>query len=306
MRRFALLCFLALASVTAPIGCKGGCKGRALDDLFAAKPGDACEPDTAQCIDPHRQLWCVDRKFIERRCSGKEGCKTNEAANLVTCDWDADLDGTRCTPKEEGEAGCSDDGRVMARCERGMIVVRPCEGPEACSELANGKITCDGSVGTVGAPCGFEGLSCAKDGKTSLRCDGGKLAKDAECRGPAGCKSFNEGDGWRVECDRSVAMPGDACPSAGAACSPDGASFLRCEGGVFVTSLLCRGKDACAQKGEDIVCDGSLGELGDRCAQEGSSTCSVDGKAMLRCEAGKLVKDRACKCVVEGEFLSCK
>ena len=83
-----------------------GCKGLDLNDLLGPKEGERCERDTAQCLDAKSQLWCVNGKFVKRACSGSNGCKTHDATNTVTCDWEADLANTKCATSEENEAGC--------------------------------------------------------------------------------------------------------------------------------------------------------------------------------------------------------
>lgn len=281
-----------------------GCKGVSLDELLGPQEGDPCDTDAARCLDGKRQLWCVNGRFVQRACSGPDGCKTNQASNLITCDWELDLVGTRCSASEERNGACTADGKAMLRCDLGEIKPWGCTGPEGCTELANGKISCDGSRGTVGGSCALEGPACDVDGKTALVCKNGVLSKDGDCRGPDGCKSFLEGDGWRVECDRSIAAVGDVCPSAGAACSQDERSFLECRGGQFVSSMRCLGKDGCHEKGGNIYCDSSIGNVGDVCSD--GAACAEDGKSILTCKDGKLVTERKCSCVVESEFVTCK
>ena len=296
----ALLLFGSAGVVTV------GCKGLDLDDLLGPKEGGRCEKDTAKCIDHKSQLWCVNGKFVKRSCSGPSGCKTNDNANTVMCDWELDLAGTRCAASEENEAGCTADRKAMVRCSLGELRPVGCEGPSGCTELANGKISCDGSVGAIGGSCGFDGPACDKDGKTSLLCKGEKLVKDADCRGPGGCKAFMEGDSWRVECDRSLATVGDTCPGDGAACSVDRKAFLECKDGRFVATLNCLGKNACHEKGASVFCDASVGNVGDTCSDPSGSACSVDGKAILQCKNEKLVLERKCKCTVAGDLFNAR
>jgi hypothetical protein len=56
-----------------------------------------------------------------------------------------------------------------------------------------------------------------------------------------------------------------------------------------------------------VRCDSSKAELGDPCTE--GAACSVDGKAMLKCEEGKVAHRANCfitPCKVEGDQVTCR
>jgi hypothetical protein len=104
----------------------------------------------------------------------------------------------------------------------------------------------------------------------------------------------------------AFAEAGDRCRAA-FACSSDGMTFLRCDGGRMVVHGLCRGERHC-EAGERVArCDQSIAEMGDAC--DDGASCSVDGLNMLVCRDGRRVLKSACTtgCEVQRKMktLSC-
>ncbi|MBX3271678.1 MAG: hypothetical protein KF729_15535 [Sandaracinaceae bacterium] len=100
------------------------------------------------------------------------------------------------------------------------------------------------------------------------------------CAGPRGCSR----DGLRVFCDQSIAADGDVClgPTDAVACTPDGASLLRCVGDRSRLVARCRGPRGCFRDADHIRCDDSIAREDEPC--EGDSyACAEDGRALLVC-----------------------
>ncbi len=178
-----------------------------------------------------------------------------------------------------------------------------CGGPRGCARDGL-RVYCDQSVAVPGERCGgAEGsAACTEDGLGVLRCEDGRYALAAVCRGPEGCHP----EGERVWCDASRAQRGDPCQGDALRCSVDARAMLACRDGEWSDLFPCRGPAGCdAETGR---CDRSLGLEGDRCVTESATTCRVDGAALLRCEAGALVLARDCAggCVAEGERVVCR
>ena len=125
------------------------------------------------------------------------------------------------------------------------------------------------------------------------------------CKGTTGCARRGEGD----ECDDTVAVEGDLCPTSPPldyACSPDRKMALACKDGRFGVWRQCRGPEGCAvEGGRNVRCDTTLGQPGDPCAQAGTYACSVDRQAMLSCDGSTLSAASSCRgpqgCRVERE-----
>ncbi len=101
---------------------------------------------------------------------------------------------------------------------------------------------------------------------------------------------------------------GEACssPEDGARCL-NSATALVCSEQRLVR-FPCKGALGCTQNQESVRCDGTVAAEGDRC-EEGSFTCSEDGKARLKCINGKYVADALCRgddgCSVAGVVTHC-
>ena len=61
--------------------------------------------------------------------------------------------------------------------------------------------------------------------------------------------------GFKVECDDSIANPGDACDKEGHySCTPDEKQIVRCIAKKYVTDDKCKKNEKCAVKGELVGC----------------------------------------------------
>jgi hypothetical protein len=114
-------------------------------------------------------------------------------------------------------------------------------------------------------------------------------------------------------CDAGMSVPGwipsvsvlaivvAACGQTrrlGAPCAGEDTLVLACKGSALVSCReftwhedLCRGPRGCLDKG----CDQSVAEPGDSCATAGALACAVDGKELLRCDAGAMVVAQECR-----------
>jgi hypothetical protein len=220
-----------------------------------------------------------------------------------------------CKPKpgdacDKGKAACLDDKTELA-CQAGRYVAAPCKGPRGCA-MVNKAIQCDITGNVAGDPCSTDDEgngACASGAKTQIVCRGGRYALDT-CRGPAGCKPVPEGS----ECDKTIAAVGEPCGKLAVgtdACSVDGKSILTCVGGAFALAHPCRGPGGCSLKESHAVCDRSVVDPGESCAEltVGRHACSTDGKSALTCRDGRFALDRACKgpkgCRVAGDQIEC-
>ena len=205
----------------------------------------------------------------------------------------------KATPPQEGKkcrgqgVGTCLDATHIAECVDGRWAVDSCLGPAGCKELA-ASFRCDQSIATVGTRCHSGQGACTQEGKQLLRCVDGKMAVEAACGGPDGCKV--DGASSLFRCDQSVATAGDLCSDQGkSACSPDHAAMLTCKADAFATDLLCKGPQGCHIEGTTVLCDMSLADVGDPCTQEGTYACTTDHKRALQCKGGRLSASRSCK-----------
>ena len=100
---------------------------------------------------------------------------------------------------------------------------------------------------------------------------------------------------------------GDSCEGSGYMCASEEAA-LECRDKVW-RELPCRGASGCGESGDSITCDMSGNVEGDACAAsaEGRGLCTADGKAILECRMGTLVKSRTCNtCTESGGFANCQ
>ncbi len=99
------------------------------------------------------------------------------------------------------------------------------------------------------------------------------------------------------------AQPGDSCDTNGFLCN-DEQSALECRAGTW-TRIPCRGPRGCVVA-DDVICDMSRNLENDPCPAtlpdlEGDGICTADGKALLTCRQGTMVKTNTCSsCVVTG------
>ncbi len=156
-----------------------------------------------------------------------------------------------------------------------------------------------------GADCKIETKQACVDPKTALACHNGKWEKEV-CKGPKGCVS-QDSEG---ECDQSVAEPQDPCNLADDhACTPDKKAMVRCSKYKFATVETCLGPSGCERTEKEARCDNSAAASGDPCTEDNDHACSLDGKMMLLCRAGKFEERLSCKgakaCSVAGSSVRC-
>jgi DNA-directed RNA polymerase subunit RPC12/RpoP len=143
-------------------------------------------------------------------------------------------------------AACAKDGKSELSCGAGgkMAVVGTCKGPNACRVTDRGdSITCDTTLADPGDPCNVTDSACATDHKAEVRCQGGRFAVLATCKGPDGCTltPSSKGKRFTLSCDDHIADVGDPCfDSTRTACSSDGKSLLTCTAQRFVVDRACK------------------------------------------------------------------
>ncbi len=94
--------------------------------------------------------------------------------------------------------------------------------------------------------------------------------------------------------------PGTSCSGHAKGCETP-TSRLACSGGVY-TLETCKGPAGCAEANGATTCDSTRADVGDPCVAENTGACSVDGKAKLLCQNGKLAFVTRCAgegCVVD-------
>jgi hypothetical protein len=198
-----------------------------------------------------------------------------------------------CKPKAgrkcNGGAACANEHTELA-CVDGQYVAMPCKGPDGCVASDN-VASCDIRGNAEGDPCVAAGGStktCAPDGKTQVECAAGKI-KVTLCDGPMGCT----GSGESTSCNRKIHI-GDPCSKDdGDSCLND-KTWAACVDGKWAVQAFCRGNRGCGPFMGSISCDTSIGVAGDPCIGT-SSSCSVDGRAVLECQGGHLAQTRDCK-----------
>lgn len=99
---------------------------------------------------------------------------------------------------------------------------------------------------------------------------------------------------------------GDKCQGQVFTCDSDTVA-LECRDDVW-RAVPCRGAGGCKAQDGKVTCDVSGNQEGDTCAvtQEGDALCTQDGRAVLECRQGLLVKTRSCSsCAVSGAQVVC-
>jgi hypothetical protein len=216
-----------------------------------------------------------------------------------------------------GQVGACADERNALFCDGGKLAPFPCRGPNGCNGKDD-KIFCDMSRNLEGDPCwklqqvgpnsfltGQEGSGQCRDDNVLVQCRQGTI-RHVTCGGPGGCTQTGD----MFQCDQSKgAVVGAACFGSGIACSDDSLHAYECKDGTFVHRSACRGPERCSEKGGQVFCDSSRGDVGDPCAGADFASCSVDGKAMLDCKDGKLSMADPCRgplgCHVEDDRVHC-
>ncbi len=100
-----------------------------------------------------------------------------------------------------------------------------------------------------GGKCGVEAEAECRGKAAALTCHSGAWL-ELQCRGPKGCAT----NGSVVECDESLAEPGDACDHENnVACTVDKTSSAKCTGGKWVKDEKC--PKGCAVEGLLVKCE---------------------------------------------------
>ncbi len=167
-------------------------------------------------------------------------------------------------------------------------------------------LACKKGSPEVGTACENDGEASCRDGQTMISCEEGKW-HEVTCKGPKGCEETET----LANCDMSLGVDGEPCGTEESyACSTDGKSLLKCADTKWTLQSLCKGPKACDASGPTVDCDTTLAELGDVCSDEGDLACAKDGKALLKCQGKKMVKDESCEngtsCKVDGNTLGCE
>ncbi len=157
----------------------------------------------------------------------------------------------------------------------------------------------------VGSSCDKGEAKCLS--KTAqLSCEDGKYV-ETPCRGANGCAITPDG----IRCDISGNKAGDRCSKDdnGAAACADPKTLVVCNAGQYQPAP-CRGPDGCQQKEGRAVCDTSIAEPGDHCADaEKPKACSKDGSQLLSCKQGKMATVFFCRgpdgCGIKDGKLNC-
>jgi hypothetical protein len=132
---------------------------------------------------------------------------------------------------------------------------------------------------------------CGADRASVVQCQRGAWVVLQSCLGPQGCAL----GGGAINCDTSLARPGDACaPEGGYACTPDRRALTACRGGRAVLASTCRGARGCSV-GNAVDCDHSVAAVGDACDGPKEIACSQDSKQLLRCANGVYQFGEACR-----------
>jgi hypothetical protein len=174
-------------SCRGPKGCTGSATmGYACDDDLASV-GDGCLPSTNAnyaCGTDHKsQLVCKDAKWaMNKACKGPNACTVKN--DSISCDNTIADVGDPCTT---GTYGCTTDHTALLHCVSDKFVDdNSCRGPKQCIIKTVGvkqEADCDDTIANEGDPCDEPNeLTCGSDGKSELKCVGGKYTHNANCK----------------------------------------------------------------------------------------------------------------------------
>ncbi len=224
--------------------------------LNACKPkaGGSCKIETKEvCIEDKKALACHDGKWEEVSCKGADGC--SKASGDAVCDQSVAEPGDVCNLSDDYV--CTSDKKAMLQCIKNKWTVsQTCLGERACV-MEKKRVTCDNSVANLGDACREEDdYACSSDKKSALVCRGGKFVQSTFCKGPKACKvTGGKEQGFKVECDDSIATVGDACEKEEHySCASDERAILKCKNKKFEVEDKCRSKERCQIKGGTVGC----------------------------------------------------
>jgi hypothetical protein len=300
-----MLRWLSLSVLALPVFAlvAAGCDNKPADGKACSKP-----KDSVICADAQTRLACEGDKWHAETCLGPKGCEVSGI--FVKCDTSLANEGSAC-PKEDN-LSCTLDKKAMMRCKGGKWKLsEKCLGPAGC-DASSILARCDTSIVAEGDLCEINPekktvpYGCSADKKSILACADSKWKKVESCLGPAGCSS-----GLRVNCDGPTVKAGDFCvkeAESDYACSADKKSSLKCEVGGWKVSRPCLGPEGCTSVAGRVKCDESVQPPGASCKSADEAACSTDGKTVLQCKGGKLVKGRTCpkKCKVGYSTIGCE
>jgi hypothetical protein len=218
------------------------------------KVGGSCKPELREsCVDEKTALACHDGTWVEIACKGPEGC--SKKGSEPVCDQSVAEDKETCNLPDDFV--CSADKKSMLKCEKHKWTLQQsCLGERGCALEAK-KVTCDNSLAKAGDACREdEDYACSLDNKAALVCRGGKFVQVNLCKGPKGCRvTGDKAAGFKVECDDSIAVAGDACEKdEHYSCSQDERAILKCKQKKFEVEEKCRPKEKCQIRGGQVGC----------------------------------------------------
>jgi pimeloyl-ACP methyl ester carboxylesterase len=290
-----------------PTGCgPGATAGLSTCDSSIGIVGEPCSGQQWTCSKDHRErLQCESGSWkVIEDCLGPNGCRVSSVSSnaiALTCDSSVAALGGHCV----GGSTCSVDHDALLECESGEWKRKDdCLGPEAC-RIEGQSVRCDRSRGRLAAVCSSPGaVSCSVDGKARLRCADGQFALDRKCHGPLGCRTIASG---MLSCDQSLGEMGDPCDPDDFVCNSDKKSLLRCDAGRLVQDRKCRGDLGCWMSSDQIHCDQTHAQVGDRC-NDGQPACSRDRASLLSCKRKRFEVEVSCwpeRCGVLADRLGC-
>lgn len=223
----------------------GGCKPKA---------GASCKIETKEvCVGDKQALVCHDGKWEDMMCRGPAACAKNGSEG--TCDQSVAEDKDVCNLVNDYV--CSGDKKTMLECTKNHWgFVQSCLGDRGCV-MESKKVTCDNSIANVGDACREEDdYACSPDKKNALVCRGRKFTVASNCKGKSACRvTGDKAAGFKVECDDSIATPGDPCDKEGHfACAPDEKQIVKCVGKKFIGDDKCKKQEKCSVRGELVGC----------------------------------------------------
>ncbi len=217
--------------------------------VSCSKPteGATCSAGKGACLDKEHALVCIGGTYAKVQCrKSATGCM--EVMGNVTCDVVKDP-GVPCAG--DRAADCSSDGKKMLECKDGAwALTMNCS--KLCVSNVNG-VRCENAEGKAGDPCTqaqFDQAVCSADKQTLLVCDGKQFFAASSCRGQNHCRAV----GKKIDCDTSMAEPGDPCEEEGAlSCDTAKKTMLKCTGKKFVKDQAC--KRRCNNAFNKFSCD---------------------------------------------------
>jgi hypothetical protein len=101
--------------------------------------------------------------------------------------------------------------------------------------------------------------------------------------------------GAGAACKKKPAKAGDTCPNEWATACTDKSDALVCVSGKL-EAVPCRGATGCMDTGDGgNECSNDAHDVGEPCKEEGNYGCSLDAKALLKCDAMRWTKAQDCK-----------